>query len=320
MITKTRVSVLAMLVLAGLSIAYILNVGLHIASPGARHASMTVPDTNGLLVGSRVLLRGIEIGHVTDISQSTSGAVITWDYPDSDHIPLNSTFRVDNLSALGEAYVAVLPNSAAGPYLQNNARIDPQQVTVPTTFKELSQRLTDILNQVDPQEVQRVFGELNTGLPEGQEVIGSLNRAGRLFADEFTQQSDAMVSLLSTLQPLIMRTGPIPDLLRQTTPLMNGFGVGFEGLLASVRDAVVLGGPLYDGVKYGASPLFGELQKFLDVNSANLNVIGVNLLPAARAGAASLRTVDLGRVLDQMLASTQPNGALTIHVPAGGGR
>ena len=57
----------------GVSIAYIFNVGLHIKTIGAKHATITVPDTNGILVGSRVLLRGIEIGHVTDISQSVEG-------------------------------------------------------------------------------------------------------------------------------------------------------------------------------------------------------------------------------------------------------
>ncbi|MGW0039427.1 MlaD family protein [Gordonia sp. NPDC003376] len=318
MITKTRMSVLAMLVLAALSIVYILNVGLHVTERGARMATMAVPDTNGLLVGSRVLLRGIEIGHVTDITTTAQGAVITWDYGSSQRIPVDSAFRVDNLSALGEAYVAVLPNAASGPYLDDGARVDPTRVSVPTTFKELSQRLTDVLGQVNPQQVQRVFTELDTGLPAGTEVIGDLNRAGRLFAAEFTRQSDSLVTLLSTLQPLIMRSGPIPDLLARTTPQMEGFGEGFRELLASVRDAVVLGGPLYDGVKYGASPLFGELQKFLDENSANLNTIGVNLMPAARAGAASLRTVDLGRLLDKAIAATSPSGALTVHVPAGG--
>ncbi|MCF3939656.1 MlaD family protein [Gordonia tangerina] len=317
MITKTRVSVLAMLVLAALSVAYIMNVGLHVRTPSERSASLVVPDTNGIMTGSRVLLRGIEIGHVVGIDQTATGVKLTLNYDQSQQIPVDSRFRVDNLSALGEAYVAVLPETAAGPYLAENATIDTDRVSVPTTFKELSEQLTVLLQQTDSDAVRRIFDTVDEGLPDGVDVLGTLNRAGGLLSGELTQQSDSFITLLSTMQPLLMRSAPIPALMRETSPRMLGFGTGFEELLASVRDATVTG-PLLAGIRDGGSPLFTELQKFLDENSAHLNVIGVNLLPAAQAGAASLRTVDVGAVLDRALAATTPRGALTVRVPAGG--
>ncbi|AZG47679.1 MlaD family protein [Gordonia insulae] len=317
MITKTRVSVLAMLVLAAVSVAYIMNVGLHVRTPSERSASLVVPDTNGIMTGSRVLLRGIEIGHVVGIDQTATGVKLTLNYDQAQQIPVDSRFRVDNLSALGEAYVAVLPETAAGPYLAENATIDTDRVSVPTTFKELSEQLTVLLQQTDSDAVRRIFGTVDEGLPDGVDVLGTLNRAGGLLSGELTQQSDSFITLLSTMQPLLMRSAPIPALMRETSPRMLGFGTGFEELLASVRDATVTG-PLLAGIRDGGSPLFTELQKFLDENSAHLNVIGVNLLPAAQAGAASLRTVDVGAVLDRALAATTPRGALTVRVPAGG--
>lgn len=318
MITKTRVSVLAMLVLAVLSIVYIMNVGLHVRTPSLRSATMIVPDTNGILVGSRVLLRGIEIGHVTDIDQTVEGAEISWDYNADQQIPTESIFRVDNLSALGEAYVAVMPETSAGPYLQDNARIDAKRVLVPTTFKELSQQLTVMLRQVDPTKVKRIMGQVDQGLPDGTEVIGDLSKAGTLLANELTQQSDAFVTLLNTLQPLIMRTGKVPAQLRATTPLVPEFGRQFNVTLTSVVDVTLFQEHLEVGIRDGAGPLFVQLQEFLDKNSKDLNTIGVNLLPAARAGAAALRTVDISRVLDTFLVATSKKGQLTVAVPSGG--
>ena len=317
MITKTRVSVLAMIVLAALSITYILNVGLHVKTAATRTATMMVPDTNGLLVGSRVLLRGIEIGHVTAIRQTNTGAQLQLDYADSVRIPTQSVFRVDNLSALGEAYVAVMPDTADGPYLADNATILPQQVQVPTTFKELSEQLTTMLREVGPSQIQRIFADMDDGLPDGTEVIGDLNRAGTLLTSELTQNGDSLVTLLSTLQPLIMRTPAVPALMAAPTPQLNAFGHGLNKVFVGARDVTVIG-PLLVGTRDGASPVLHELQAFLDTNSANLNTIGVNLLPAARAGAASLKTVDTGRLLDQFLTATTPQGGLTIHVPGGG--
>ncbi|MGW8815899.1 MlaD family protein [Gordonia terrae] len=317
MITKTRVSVVAMLAIAGLSIAYLFNVGLHATSPSAREATITVPDTNGLLVGSRVLLRGIQIGHVVSISQSPKGAEITWNYAESENIPVASNFRVDNLSALGEAYVAVMPTTASGPYLEDDVHIDNESVTTAATFKDLSEQVTEVLGQTDPDKVQRVFAELDTGLPDGVAVIEDLNKAGRLLAAEFTGQADSLTTLLATMQPLLMKMGPVPAQLRATTPALADFGESFAELQAGVRFTIQVSGPMYTGITEGASPMVAALQKFLDDSGADLEVIGDNLLPGAKAGAAALRTVDLGKVLDNLINATD-SGAVEVRIPAGG--
>ncbi|MFI1465550.1 MlaD family protein [Nocardia carnea] len=315
MLTRTRVSVVAMSALTALSLLYIQRVGLDVDQlRDTRSAELTVPDTNGILVGSRVLLRGVPIGKVTEIEPAAGSVRLGLSYRESDPIPVDSWFRVDNLSALGESYISVLPHTGEGPYLTDGAEIDPARVAVPTTFKELSARLAHLLQQVDPDQVQQIFDTLDVGLPDGVQVIGDLNRAGALLAAEFTQQTDNLVTLLSTLQPLLMKTAGVPGSLAATSPQLNGFGTGFQDMLNSVRDAMRRG-PLLEGIRDGASPLFGELQKFLDLTAADLNVVGVNLLPAAQAGGAALRTVDLGSLLGRMLAATDPPGAVTVHVP-----
>ncbi|MBD0024557.1 MCE family protein [Gordonia pseudamarae] len=313
MITKTRVSVLAMLVILGVSIMYIFNVGLHIKTIGAKHATITVPDTNGILVGSRVLLRGIEIGHVTDISQSVEGARITWDYGKSTKIPVASRYRVDNLSALGEAYVSVLPTATTGPYLQNNAQVDTGQVEVTSTFKDLSEQVTKILTQVDADKVQDVFRELDAGLPEDIEVLDNLNKAGTAMTKQLLRNQDSLRTLLQTMQPLLMRSGPLPQDLRELTPKVYDFTAMFTYMTHGVKDAIDWSGPMVIGINEGATPLVAMLQKFLDGSSGDIKVIGDNLLPLTSAGAASLRTIDTGKLLDQLIASAN-GGALTIRI------
>ena len=313
MITKTRVSVVAMLAILGLSLMYVFSNGLHIKTIGARHATITVPDTNGILVGSRVLLRGIEIGHVTDISQSVEGARITWDYKKSTKIPTDSQYRVDNLSALGEAYVSVLPTSSDGPYLQNNARIDTDRVGVTSTFKDLSEQVTKILTQVDADKVQNVLRELDGGLPEDIEVLDNLNKVGKLMTKQLLTNQDSLNTLLKTMQPLLMRSSPLAKDLKGFTPKVNDFMAMFSYMMHGVKDAIDWSGPMVIGINNGATPLVAMLQKFLDENSGNIKVVGDNLLPLASVGAASMRTIDTGKLLDQLIGSVN-NGALTIRL------
>ncbi|GAA4675608.1 MlaD family protein [Gordonia humi] len=318
MITKTRVSVLAMLAIMVVSILYIFHVGLHIKTLSAKHANVTVQDTNGILVGSRVLLRGIEIGHVTGISQTPQGAKIAWDYHDSNRIPVDSDFRVDNLSALGEAYLAVLPARDGGPYLSDGANVDGSRVREASTFKDLSQQVTEVLTQVDPSQVKNVFHQLDVGLPDDFEVLGDLNRVGRLLTNEMVRNEDSLRTLLATMQPLLMRSERLPGDLAGITPQIRDFGKMFAYMQDGVKDAIDWSGPMYTGITEGAKPLVALLQKFLDVNSSDLKVIGDNLLPVTSAGAASMRTIDAGKLFDAILAATN-KGAVTVRIPVGGG-
>ncbi|MGB3602239.1 MlaD family protein [Gordonia sp. (in: high G+C Gram-positive bacteria)] len=317
MMTKTRLSVLGMALIMVLSVLYIFQVGLHLKTIGARYASITVQDTNGILVGSRVLLRGIEIGHVTEISQTPEGARVTWDYKDTQQIPVASDYRVDNLSALGEAYVAVLPTTDSGPYLVNHASIESQRVREASTFKDLSRQVTKVLTQVDPKQVKNVFAQLDAGLPEDSEVLGNLNRVGTLLTAEFVRNEDSLRTLLSTMQPLLMRSERLPADLAGISANIRGFGKMFSYMQDGVKDAIDWSGPMYTGITEGATPLVALLQKFLDENSGNLKIIGDNLLPVTAAGAASMRTVNGGKFLDTLIAATN-QGALTIRIPSGG--
>lgn len=317
MITRTKVSLLAMLLIAAASLVYISQVGLHIAALSkTRTASMVVPDTNSILVDSRVLLRGVPVGYVRDITPGQDGVRIEWDYAESVNIPVDSTFRVDNLSALGEAYILVMPNSQGGPYLDDGAEIDRTHVSVPTSFNELAERLTTLLKEVDPDRVGGIFETLDSSLPDQLSVISDLDRAGRLLADELGQHSDSLATLLSAMQPLLARTGTIPAALAGTAPQLDEFGLTFQDLLNSIVDAMNLGGPLLDGTKYGASPLLAGLQEFLDRTSGDLNVIGVNLLPATSAASASMRTVDVSRLLDRALDATSEPGVVDVRIPS----
>lgn len=317
MITKTRVSVLAMLVILVLSLLYIFNSGLHIFTISARNASIIVQDTNGILVGSRVLMRGVELGYVTEISQTRGGARVAWEYPDSEKIPVASNYRVDNLSALGEAYIAVLPTTASGPYLKDNATIDGDLVRKSATFKDLSEQVTKALDQVDPEEVKSIFHQLDAGLPDDTEVLGDLNKVGNLLTTEILKNQDSLRTLLSTMQPLLMRSERLPGDLKGMTPNIRDFGKMFAYLEDGVKDAIDWSGPMYTGISEGAYPLVSMLQKFLDQSSGDIKIIGDNLLPVTEAGAASMRTVNAGNVLDALISATN-DGALTVRIPSGG--
>lgn len=316
----TTISVIAMIAIAAGSFYYMDRLGLNIGA--GRHVSkaeVEVPDTSGLMVGSRVLLRGVEIGHITDVSTGIDKAKIGWNYDRSYKIPEDSLFRIDNLSALGEPFLSIAPQTAEGPYLPDGGAIPSSQVTVPTTFKELSEKLTKLLEQVAPGEVQGIFNTLDVALPDDHQVLGDLNRAGRLLASTITEQSSGLRVLLQTLQPILLDSRTIPGDLRDTSPNAEQLATSFNDMISTVKFAMQHLVPLKAGIAEGASPFLTEVQSFLDKSAGDLQNLGVDLMPSVQAGAAALRTVDIEGLLDNALAAAGTGEAITVHVrpPAG---
>lgn len=316
--TKTRISVVAMACLAAGSITYMNHAGLQTgAFESVKTATMDIPDTNGLLVGSRVLLRGVAIGTITAVRSSADQVEVSMKYQRGYRIPVDSMFRVDDLSALGEAYLAILPRGTQGPYLPDHADIPHTHVVVPTTFQELSARLTRMLEQVDPNHIKDIFDTMDVALPDDVQVIGNLNNAGQLLATAITQQAGNLTKLFDAMQPLLLKSATVPGDLAGATPDIAKFAREFSDMIDGMHFAVDKG-PLLGGIKYGAGPFIDQLQGFLDKTAGDLHVLGRDLLPGVQAGAAAMRTVPVSQLLDNALAATASGDAVTIHVRAPG--
>lgn len=312
---RTALSFIAMLVISAGALAYMIAVGLPINFHHERNASMVVDDTNGLVVGSRVLLRGTEIGAVTAITPDAEGVHVDWKYNGELQIPVDSNFRVDNLSALGETYIAVLPDGTFAPYLVDYAQIDSSRVHVPSTINDLSKQFTRLLNQLDTERIQSLLGELEVGLPSGSETIDTIERASALTAAMLDDTSGSLSSVLTNAQTMLSDSSFIPPGLAGTAEHIGPFGVGFNKTMSAAVYLTVLS-PLPDSLVFGTGPLLANLQAFLDRSGADIEILAVDALPGAQAGAQALRTVNIGALLDQALAAAA-DGAITLQVGGG---
>ncbi|OZC63669.1 hypothetical protein CH306_25870 [Rhodococcus sp. 15-725-2-2b] len=316
MTMRTVYSMLAMLMVSLGSLVYMTSVGLPIDFESERRASMTIEATNGLVVGSRVLLRGVDIGTVTAIEPNADAVRVEWKYKAKYRLPVDSDFRVDTLSALSESYVGVLPAADLGPYLGDDAVIDSARVTVPSTINDLSEHLTRLLNQLDTEQIRSILGELEIGLPSGSGTIDTIERAGAITAAMLEDTTAPLSEVLVNAQSMLVDSSFIPPGLSGTAGHIVDFGRGFDGTMSA---AVLLTNfsPLPDSLVLGTGPLIGNLQAFLDRSAADIKILAVDSLPAAQSAAQSMRTVNLSALLDGALAPIGEDGVVTVNIGAG---
>jgi phospholipid/cholesterol/gamma-HCH transport system substrate-binding protein len=301
-------------------VGYIASLGIRVAPPANRTSlSMDVADVNNLAVDSNVLLRGVPVGKVTRIETSISNATVHFYINSEYRVPTDSVIRLENLSALGETYIELEPRSSGGPLFRDGQRIASESVKQPSSISELAVSVVRVMNQVDPGQLQRVIGEVDTGLPDPFSVLPNLQRASLLLRNTVTDLHGRGQELLSNAQSLLKNAGFVGPALADTTPAVQAFGPTVKrtwdtttSLSLRVDDPAVV---------YMFGKLLKRIQKFLDDRAPDIRMLTEPLTANMQAIAASLTTIDSSQLLTNLLASVPENGAIDLHVGiAGPGR
>ncbi|OBI44025.1 mammalian cell entry protein [Mycobacterium sp. E796] len=305
----TFVAFAAMIILG---VGYIWSLGVRVAPPADRtNLSMQVADINGILLDSNVLLRGVPVGKVTGIHSSLQEATIDFYIDGRYQVPVDSEVRLENLSALGEPYIGLVPRVDHGPMLRDGQRIATQRIVQPPSISELAVSVTRLLNQADPQALKRVVNELDTGLPQPDTVLPNLSRTAMLLRNVAADMNGRGRILLDNFQALLQNASWVGPWIADITPGFRTIGLSAGVLFSGLEIDRPLGGvAIYDTV----NRLIDRIQKLLDDRGGDIKVLGQALLPHLQGIAGSLMNFDTGQMLSNVLESVPADGTITLNV------
>ena len=98
---------------------------------GRMTVTLELPATGGLYRFSNVTYRGVQLGKVTSVALTPTGAKATLSLSSSPKVPANLTAKVLSVSAVGEQYVDLQPKTDAPPYLRDGSVIAVRDATIP---------------------------------------------------------------------------------------------------------------------------------------------------------------------------------------------
>lgn len=280
MITRgVRLQLVAFLVISMLGIVYTgLNfVGLHVGRSSYR-VTVLLPSSGGIFSNAEVDERGVPVGRVGALHLTPDGVAVDLNIDRGRRIPAAGIqAAVANLSAVGEQYVQLLPQSDTGPYLQNHSVIPMSATSVPIDDATLLQNLDDLVNSVDKTHLAEVIRELgksfdNTG-PDLQRLVDRGN------------------SLLAAAQAALPQTLRLADdgrTVLDTQRAVAGDLRSFAANLNLLSQQLVVSDPdlraLFDNGVTSAQQLRGLLSD----NAGDLPVVLANLVTLGQISAARL--------------------------------
>lgn len=295
-----------------LVMGYFGSLGLRVNPPTDRtNLSMAVSEINGLVAGSNVLLRGVPVGKVSETSTSLEAATVDFWIDRRYRIPVDSEIRIDNLSALGESYIALIPRTDGGPAFEDGQHIDVEAVTQPPSVSELATSVVRVLDQLDAGAVQRIVDQVDAALPAPTTVLPNLSRTSMLLKNTAADMQGRGRILLDNFQALLQNAEWVGPLLTGLTPSIEETFRWSQDMFKGIPAFLHRGEP--ENIT-NVNNLIARVQNFLDIAGGDLKLLGEAMLPKLNAISAALMNFDTGQILDNLLAAVPPDGAITLRV------
>ena len=310
---RAGLSFLAFGVIIAFVVGYIGSLGVRIGPPSDRtNLTMDVPDVNSLVVGSNVLLRGVTVGKISGITSSIDGAKIDFYVDNQFRIPVHSDVRLDNLSALGESYIGLVPKSESGPFLQDGQRIATESIRQPPSISELAVSVARVLKQLDPGQLDRIVNEADIALPDPNTVLPNLAHTSVVLRNTATNMDGSGRVLLDNFQTLLRNADWVGPALADIGKPLPIIGKSFQDIFLTLRDGLVGNGSPDTMIKFRL--YLTRIQNLLDDRGPDLKVLFEALGPHIQGIAGALMNFDTGQILTNMLAAVPEDGAITLHV------
>src|ERR1700761_8576197 len=141
---------------------------------GRMTVTLELPATGGLYRFSNVTYRGVQLGKVTSVGLTPTGAEATLSLGTSPKVPADLTAEVLSVSAVGEQYVDLRPKSDSPPYLHDGSVIAVRDTTIPQPVAPMLERLNALVGSIPKTKLGQLLDEAFQGFNGSGYDLGSL--------------------------------------------------------------------------------------------------------------------------------------------------
>jgi phospholipid/cholesterol/gamma-HCH transport system substrate-binding protein len=179
--TATRLKLAAFALLSVLVVGYTgihyAALGEYVGRPGYYVVQLNLAQAGGLFPNADVTDRGVSVGRVGAIRLTATGVEADLDISDSaPPIPAHLQAAVADLSAVGEQYVDLRPDTSSGPYLTAGSVIPQGDTQLPLPVTTLLTSINTLAGSLPLSTLRALLNELATGLQgQGTDLAGILD-------------------------------------------------------------------------------------------------------------------------------------------------
>ncbi|MGE0217085.1 MCE family protein [Mycolicibacterium sp.] len=257
----------AVMVFAYMQVPTLLGVGRLVVT-------LELPASGGLYRFSNVTYRGVQVGKVTEVKLTETGAEAVLSLDTSPKIPADLQAEVRSVSAVGEQYVDLRPRTDSGPYLANGSRIAVSDTTVPQQVGPMLDQLSAMVDSLPKDRIPDLLDETFKAFNGAGPDFGSLLDSAATVTEDVNGVSDQARALVDDSGPLLDSQAETADAIRTWARSLDGITAQVVQNDPEVR-ALLQRGP---GFAQEVSALLDQVKPTLPILLGNLTTVGQILL------------------------------------------
>ncbi|MBX7434981.1 MCE family protein [Mycobacterium sp. Y57] len=232
--------------------------------------TMELPAAGGLYRFSNVTYRGTQVGKVQGVRLTENGAEATMSLARSPKIPADLRAEVRSMSAVGEQYVELLPNSDSGPYLQDGSVIAMANTTIPQAVGPMLDQVSALTDSIPKDNLVKLLDESYNAFNGAGFDFGSLIDSAATIARDADGVSDQLRALTDDAVPFLEAQAQTSDSIRTWAASLAGITDQVANNDPQIRTLLQKG----PGFAQETSRLLEQLKPTLPVLLANLTTFG----------------------------------------------
>ncbi|HVA61172.1 MAG TPA: MlaD family protein [Mycobacteriales bacterium] len=300
---RVKIQLVAFVIISFLGVIYtgLTYVGIH-PFGGPFTVTAYFRDSGGIFANAQVTERGVLIGKVGSLSfdKNVPNGVAVHLQIDSKYknkIPADSNAMVADLSAVGEQYVDIEPQTMSGPYLRDGGVISLNRTSIPVDDATILLNLDKFVTSVNIPQLETVISELGNAFQDTGPALQRLIDAGDALTQTAKQNLPTDIALLDSGRTVL-----------DTQQALNGDLQAFTANLAGLSGQLVSSDPDLRSFLDNGVLSAQQLQQLLQANQTDLPVLLSNLVTLAQV--QEVRIPGLKTIL-ALYPSNVANGFLT---------
>lgn len=245
-----------------------------LAGVGRINVKLELPAAGGLYRFANVTYRGVQVGKVTDVALTDTGAEATLTLETSPKIPADLQADVRSVSAVGEQYVDLRPRNDSGPYLAEGSVIGQRDTSIPQEVGPVLDQLNKLVSSLPKDRIPDLLDESFKAFDGTGPDFGSLLDSAAKVTNDANGISDQSRSLIDDSVPLLESQAETTDAIRTWARSLSGVTAQLAQNDPQVR-AILQRGP---GFAQEVSSLLNQVKPTLPILLANLTTLGQTLL------------------------------------------
>jgi phospholipid/cholesterol/gamma-HCH transport system substrate-binding protein len=239
-----------------------------VAGVGTYDLHAKLPRSGGLYSTANVTYRGTQIGKVTEVKPSETGAEATLRIDNRYKIPIDSVPNVHSVSAIGEQYLDLVSTGKPGQYYQNGQTIT-QMGTVPSEVGPALDSANRGLAVLPKEKIDQLLTETSNAVgglgPALQRLVDSTTNIAQGFKDNLPQVDD----IIQHSTPILQSQADSGDNIEQWSRNLNIIAAQSAEQDAALRSGLQQAAPTLDQV----TAVFSGVRDALPQTLANLAVV-----------------------------------------------